>query len=80
MTAISINEFNANQNMYLDLACSEDVRIKNDNYIARLISEPINKIPEQAVLKPDDDLRSAIGKEEFKERAHEIINSFFANK
>jgi len=80
MTAISVKEFNANQNMYFDLALSEDVRIKNDKFVVRLISEPINIIPEQVVLKPDDDFRSAITGDELMERMRVSIHKFFADK
>ena len=80
MTAISIKEFNANQNMYLDLALSEDVRIKNDKYMVRLICEPIDVIPEQVVLKPDDDLKRAIPIDELRISAKEHIHKLFAKQ
>ena len=35
---------------------------------------------EQVILEPDDDLRYAITKDEFKKRAHDIIHKIFANK
>ncbi|MDR1155465.1 MAG: hypothetical protein LBL04_12225 [Bacteroidales bacterium] len=78
MTVVSSKEFATHQKKYFDLAVNEQVVIKRGKNRYRLELEM--QYPEQPVLEPDDDLRNGITKEKFKEQAHEIIHSFFANK
>ena len=79
MTSVSINDFNTYTKKYLDLAVNEDVCIENDKYRFHLICEPVKNeiIPEQVILKPDDDLHSAITADEFKKRCLNVIDKIF---
>ena len=81
MTVVSTKEFNTNQERYFDLAKNEQIVIKKGKNLFYLTYAPIEtEYPEQEILEPDDDLRSGITKEEFKERAHKVVQNFFANK
>ena len=75
MTAISVNEFNTYSKKYLDLAVNEDVCIENEKYRYRLIFESVinENIPEQVILKPDDDLRRAIPMEQVRDSVIDYI-------
>jgi len=81
MTVVTTKEFNTNQKRYFDLAKNEQIVIRRGKsmfHLAHRLAE--TQYPEQEILAPDDDLRSGITKEEFKERAHKIVQNFFANK
>ena len=80
MTAISLNEFNTYSKKYLDLAVSKDVCIENGKYRFHLICEPVTDevIPEQIILKPDDDLKSAITMDVVKEQWKAHIRKLIA--
>jgi len=78
MTIISSKEFATHQDKYFNLAINEDVCIKRERKIFRLVYEPVAE--EQAVLQPDDDLRRAITAEELKKRMRVSISNFFADK
>jgi len=82
MTVVSTKEFSANQEKYFDMALDEQVFVKRGDYMFHIICSNIDAISmkEQAILEPDDDLRNAITKEEFKKRAHNIIHKFFTDK
>ena len=80
MTVVSTKEFNTNQKRYFDLAKNEQIVIRRGENIFHLTCAPVETYPEQEILRPDDDLRSGITKEEFKKRAHQIVHNFFANK
>ena len=82
MTVVSTKEFNTNQDKYFDMALDEQVVVKRGDYLFHIICSNIHaaNIKEQAILEPDEDLRNAITKEEFKRRAHNIIHNFFTNK
>ena len=81
MTVVSTKEFNTNQERYFDMAKNEQIVIRRGKNMFHLSYAPVEiPYPEQEILEPDDDLRSGITKEEFKERAHKIVQSFFANK
>ena len=82
MTVVSSKEFVSNEDKYFNLALDEQVYVKRGDYMFHIICSNIDEIntKEQAILQPDDDLRSAITMDELKERAHEIIHNFFANK
>jgi len=78
MTTISSKEFATHQDRYFDMAINDDVRIKRRRNMFRLVYEPI--VEQQAVLEPDDDLRSAITGDELMERMRVSIHKFFADK
>ena len=80
MTIVSTKEFISNQQKYFDLAEeNENVCIKRGNSMFYLIYQPEEKqYPEQVVLQPDDNLRSAITAEELLNRVHEDIHNKFA--
>jgi len=81
MTVVSTKEFNTNQERYFDMAKNEQIVIRRGKNMFHLSYAPVEiPYPEQEILEPDDDLRSGITKEEFKERANKIVQSFFANK
>ena len=81
MTVISSKDFAINQEKYFDMALNEQIVVQRDDYMFHIrCSNFDTMIKEQAILEPDDDLRSAITKEEFKERAHGIIHNFFAGR
>lgn len=82
MPIISSKEFATNQEKYFDMALDEQVIVKRGDYMFQIICSNFDavNIEEQAVLEPDDDLRSAITKEEFKAKAREMIHHFFVDK
>jgi len=81
MTVVSSREFVCNQKRYFDLAKNEQIGIRRGRNIFHLKYAQIEtQYPKQETLEPDDDLRSGITKEEFKERARMIVQNFFANK
>ena len=70
MRVISSQEFNTNPEVYFDMAMDEELCIKRDNYMYRLMYSPLEmQSPKQAILEPDDDFRRAITMDEFIERA-----------
>jgi len=80
MTVVSTKEFNTNQKRYFDLAKNEQIVIRRGKNMFHLTHRAVEtQYPKQEILEPDDDLRSGITKEEFKKRAHEIVQKFFAN-
>ena len=82
MTVVSAKEFNIHQDKYLDMALDEEIFLQRGNLMYHLTfnSHVDTQSLEQPVLAPDDDLRNAIGKEEFKKRAHEIVHQFYAHR
>ena len=81
MTVVSTKEFTSNQELYFNLALSEDVFIKRRNGMFHLIFKPAElKHPEQPVLAPDDNLRMAITAEELLERIHKDIHIKYASR
>ena len=75
MTLVSSKEFIKNEDKYFDLAVNGNVCIqRGDNlfYLSYAPYEP--QYPEQPVLAPDDDLRSAITMDELRKSAHEHIH------
>jgi hypothetical protein len=73
MTVISSKEFAINQKKYLDLAMMEDVLIKRGKN--KFIVSNAKEYDE--VLEPDDDFRRAISMEEFKQRAHKVVEKAY---
>ena len=74
MTLVSPKEFNTYQDKYLDLAINEDVCIKRGDSMYRLMYCPLEiQYPEQSILEPDDDLRSAIPMTEVRDRVIDYI-------
>lgn len=82
MTVVSSKDFATNHEMYFNMAVDEQVVVKKGNYNFYLICEPIinENVPEQVVLKPDDDLRRAITANELLSGIYEDIHTFFATK
>ena len=78
MQVVSSTEFATHQDKYFDMAVNHDVCIKRGQKTFRIIYEPT--VEEQPILQPDDDLRRAITIDELKERMHESIHKFFADK
>ena len=82
MLVVSCKDFAINQEKYFDLALDEQVYVKRGDYMFHIICSNYDSvnIKEQKILEPDDDLLSAITKEEFKQRAKDVIHNFFVNK
>ena len=71
---VSTKEFNTYQDKYLDLAVNEEVCIERGNGMFRLMYLPLEiQYPEQSILEPDDDLRSAIPMTEVRDRVIDYI-------
>jgi hypothetical protein len=63
------------------MAENEDICIKRGNNMFHLVYRPVEThYPEQPVLEPDDDLRSAITIDEFLVGVHEDIHNFFTSR
>jgi len=82
MTVVSSKEFVTNQKKYFDLAANEKVAIKRGKNMYHLTYAPlrVETYPEQPILEPDDNLRSAITFDELLERTYEDIHQMFAKK
>jgi len=83
MTVVTTKEFNSNQEKYFDMALDEQVFVKRGDYMYHIICSNIGAVKEQEILEPDDDLRRAITKEEFRERLIGILDRVdkkYANK
>ena len=78
MTVVSTKEFNANQEMYFDLAVNEQVYIQRGDCM--FIVKPTNYLKKKKYLEPDDDLRRAITMDELRESVHAHIDKLFAEK
>ena len=75
MTVVSTREFNTHQEKYFDLALNEQVYVKRGRnmFIVAKASEP-----EVIYKEPDDDLRTAITKDELLEGLYGYIDKMFA--
>jgi len=82
MTVVSSKEFATRPTRYYKLAVNEKVAIKRGRNMFHLTCTPIQveTYPEQPILKPDDNLRRAISKDELLERIYEDIDRMFADK
>ena len=81
MTVVSTKQFNTNQKRYFELAENEEVCIKRGNSMYHLMYRPLEKqYPEQPILAPDDDLRSAITIDEFLVGVREDIHNYFSSR
>ena len=78
MAVISSKEFATHQDKYFNMAINDDVRIKRERKMFRLVYEPV--VEEQVVLQPDDDLRRAITMDELRDSALEFIDKLYASK
>jgi hypothetical protein len=78
MRTISNREFIANPELYLGMACDEEVRIRKGRRVIRLVSEPESE--SQPVLQPDDELRRAITFDELMVGVHEDIRRKWAER
>ena len=84
MTVVSTKEFNAHQDMYLDMALDEDIFVKRGD-LTYLVSIADNGYSSEydEVLEPDDDFRRAISADEFRKRLSVILDRVdmkYANK
>ena len=75
MTVVSTREFNTHQEKYFDLALNEQVYVKRGRnmFVVTKASEP-----EVIYKEPDDDLRTAITKDELLESLYGYIDKMFA--
>jgi len=82
MTVVNTKEFNTHLDRYFDIAESEDIVITRGRNMFHLICQPVEKTrqPEQVILEPDDNLRSAITFDVLLERTYEDIHQMFATK
>ena len=78
MMIVNSRDFAINQEKYFDMAKNEDVCIKRGMGMFHLIYQPVERYPEQVILKPDDNLQNAITADELLERVHEDIRNKFA--
>ena len=80
MTVVSAKEFNTEQEKYFDMAVNGNVCIKRGDNMFYLSFAPIKEqYPEQPILEPDEDLRSAITIDEFLVGVREDIHNFFTS-
>jgi hypothetical protein len=77
MTIVSSKEFVTNEDVYFDLAMTEQVFVQRDN-ITFVITRANST--EKNYLEPDDDLRRAITGEELLTGIYEDLEKFFADK
>jgi hypothetical protein len=69
MTVVSSKEFVSHQKRYFDLAKNERVAIKRGGSMFHLIYVPVeNSSDYDEISAPDDDFRSAISADEFREK------------
>jgi len=81
MTVVSSREFVINQEKFFDIAEKENICITRGNNRFHLVYQPTQvQYPEQAVLKPDDNLRNAITAKELLERVNEDIHNKFVSR
>ena len=73
MTVVSTKEFNANQEMYFDLAESDPVIIQRGDNLFIVQSFVQNNEPDE-IFEPDDDFYNSITMDELRESAHEHIH------
>jgi len=81
MNVINSKEFASNQDKYFDIAKNENVCIRRGNGMFHLMYQPAKtQFSTQAILEPDDNLRSAITAEELLKRVHKDIHNKFASR
>ena len=82
MTVVSSKEFATRPAKYYNLAQNEKVAIKRGKNMFHLscTSIPIETYPEQPILEPDENLRSAVTAEELLSRVHKDIRDKFKNR
>ena len=82
MTIVNSREFTANQEKYFDMALDEQVYIRKDDNMFLLyhFNKNLNDMNAyhdasvyDEVLEPDEDFRSALSADEFKEKALEMV-------
>ena len=74
MTVVSSKEFIKNEDKYFDLALDGNICIKKGDSMFYLSYAPFEpQYPEQPVLAPDDDLRSAIPMTEVRDKVIDYI-------
>ncbi|MCL2027612.1 MAG: hypothetical protein FWG79_03895 [Bacteroidales bacterium] len=75
MQVVSAQDFATDVNRYFDMARREQLLVNDGKYTFEIAFQP-----EQPILEPDDDFRSAITADELKKRMHVSIRNFFADK
>jgi len=78
MTTVTTQEFNANSQKYFDMAVNSDVCIRNNQYLVRLLCQPIDVVDEQMILQPDDAFYNSITAEEMRDRLHKVLDKLYA--
>ena len=71
MTVVSTKEFNANQEMYFDMAIEEQVFVQRGDFMFHIRCSNVDVVNEQPIFEPDNDLREAITAEELIKRIHD---------
>jgi PHD/YefM family antitoxin component YafN of YafNO toxin-antitoxin module len=71
MRVISTSEFRDNMKSYLDLASSEQILIHRGK------DETFELVKQQRIMEPNDDFYRSISGEEFRKRAHEMIDRIY---
>jgi len=85
MTVVSSNEFIRNQDKYFDLAMDENIMIERGGNMFHLTYSPveISNMPEQQILKPDDDYYRVLSSGEFRGKLAVVLENIdkkYANK
>ena len=75
MTVVSTKEFNTNQKKYFDIALNEQLYIKRGSNMF-VVSKATDE--KKVYKEPDDDLRTAITKDELLEGLYKYIDKMFA--
>ena len=78
MTVVSTKEFNAHQDMYLDMAIDEDIFVKRGDltYLVSIVGNGYSSEYDE-VLEPDEDFRRAITMDEFLIGVKEDLREIF---
>jgi len=71
MTVITTQEFAANQNKYFDMAVSQDICIKRNQDMFRLMYNIVDEtnVTKRKYKQPDEDFYRALSMDEFIEKA-----------
>jgi hypothetical protein len=78
MTVVSTKEFNAHQDMYLDMALDEDIFVKRGDLTYSVsIADNGYSSEYDEVLEPDEDFRRAITMDEFLIGVKEDLREIF---
>ena len=79
MTVVSTKEFNAHQDMYLDMAKNDNVIIKKGNHLFIIQNYSPDDEPDM-IFEPDDDFYRSISVKEFLTGVKEDIHEIYSGK